>query len=63
MMMEEETLANYIHAEPKFMNTLIAKNYNTGTDIVVRSILKQSSAEQMILILISQSLKIHVCYR
>lgn len=62
MMMEEETLANYIHAEPKFLNTLIAKNYNTGTDIVV-SILKQSSAEQMILILISQSLKIHVCYR
>lgn len=62
MMVEEEASANYIHAEPKFLSTLIANNYSSYTDIV-RSILKQSNAEQMVLTLISRSLKIHVCCR
>lgn len=51
---ENEIWANYTHAEPQFLNTLIVNNSNNSTDTIVRSILKQSSTEQMALV-ISQS--------
>lgn len=48
---EGETWANYV----QFLNTLIANNRRSNIDIVVRGILKQSSAEQMVFTMISQS--------
>ena len=53
-MVENEIWANYTHAEPQFLNTLIVNNSNNSTDTIVRSILKQSSTEQTALV-ISQS--------
>ena len=54
MMVENEIWANYTDAEPQFLNMLIANNSSNSADTVGRSILKQSSAEQMVLV-ISQS--------
>lgn len=50
-MVENEIWANYTHAEPQFLNTLIANNSSSSTDTVVRSILEQSSTEQMVLVI------------
>lgn len=51
MMVEGETWASYV----QFLSALIANNHRSNTDVVVRGILKQSNAEQMLLIMISQS--------
>lgn len=37
---DKELWANYTHAEPPFLNTLITNHYSNSTDTVVRSLPK-----------------------